>query len=188
MTALLTLLTPVAAKFSIYMLLAIRIIEGIFEGMTFPCMYDVWSKWAPPLERTRMTGFALAGNYVGTVVGMSLSGVLAVSLGWESVFYVFGCIGIVWFVLWIAIVKRSPQDDKHMKNEERDYIVASLGHQKTNNPKFLKAPWKHIWTSVPVWAIIVAHFCESWGFFTLLTQLPSFLKGCVCKNLTVLQS
>lgn len=33
-TSLLTLLTPVAAQYSIYMLLAVRIIEGIFEGMT----------------------------------------------------------------------------------------------------------------------------------------------------------
>ncbi|KAG4077120.1 hypothetical protein HA402_016107 [Bradysia odoriphaga] len=175
-TALLTLLTPVAANYSIYMLLAIRIIEGIFEGMTFPCMYDVWSKWAPPLERTRMAGFALAGNYMGTVVAMPLSGILAVTLGWESIFYVFGCIGILWFLLWIFIVKRSPQDDPHMTNEERAYIVASLGHQKRNQPKFSEAPWKEIWTSSAVWAIIVAHFCESWGFFTLLTQLPSFLK------------
>lgn len=71
-TALLTLLTPLAANYSLYMLLAVRIIEGIFEGMTFPCMYDVWSKWAPPMERTRMAGFALAGNYVGTVVSMPL--------------------------------------------------------------------------------------------------------------------
>lgn len=177
-TSLLTLLTPIAANFSIYMLLAVRIIEGIFEGMTFPCMYDVWSKWAPPLERTRMAGFALAGNYIGTVVAMPLSGILAVTLGWESVFYVFGCVGLVWFFLWIFIVKRSPQEDSHMTDEERTFIVASLGNQKTILPKFIDAPWKQILTSRAVWAIIVAHFCESWGFFTLLTQLPSFLRGC----------
>lgn len=178
-TSLLTLVTPVAAKHSLYMLLAVRIVEGIFEGMTFPCMYDVWSKWAPPLERTRMAGFALAGNYVGTVVAMPLSGILAVTLGWESIFYVFGCIGLLWFFLWIFIVKRSPQDDKNITNEERTFIIASLGNQKSNLPKFIDAPWKDIWTSSAVWAIVVAHFCESWGFFTLFTQLPSFLKGCV---------
>ncbi|KAJ6643258.1 Sialin [Pseudolycoriella hygida] len=175
-TSLLTLLTPVAASFSIYMLVAVRIVEGIFEGMTFPCMYDVWSKWAPPLERTRMAGFALAGNYIGTVVAMPVSGILAVTLGWESVFYVFGCIGLLWFFLWIFIVKRSPQDDPNITDEERTFIVMSLGNQKAGLPKFADAPWKDICTSSAVWAIIVAHFCESWGFFTLLTQLPSFLK------------
>ena len=48
-TALLTLFTPLAAKWSIYALVAVRIIEGVFEGMTFPCCYHIWSKWAPPL-------------------------------------------------------------------------------------------------------------------------------------------
>lgn len=176
-TAVLTLLTPLAANYSIYLLLAVRIVEGIFEGITFPCMYDVWSKWAPPMERTRMAGFAIAGSYVGTVVSMTLSGVFALRLGWESVFYIFGTIGIVWVFLWISIVKRSPQDDSKMSQEEKDYIIASLGHQAHHLPKFSEAPWKSICTSSPVWAIIVAHFCESWGFFTLLTELPSFLKG-----------
>ena len=31
-------------------------------------------------------------------------------------------------------------------------------------------------TSKPVWAIIIAHFTENWGFYTLLTSLPMFLR------------
>ena len=31
-------------------------------------------------------------------------------------------------------------------------------------------------TSVPVWAIVVAHFAENWGFYTWLTELPTFVK------------
>ena len=37
-------------------------------------------------------------------------------------------------------------------------------------------PWRHIWTSPAVWAIIVAHFCNNWGFYTFLTCLPSYFK------------
>lgn len=33
-TAILTLLTPIAAKYSFWMLLAVRIIEGVFEGVS----------------------------------------------------------------------------------------------------------------------------------------------------------
>ena len=40
----------------------------------------------------------------------------------------------------------------------------------------MKIPWVSIFTSLPVWAIIVAHFGENWGFYTLLTELPSYLK------------
>jgi len=38
-------------------------------------------------------------------------------------------------------------------------------------------PWKDIVTSKPVWAIVVAHTTENWGFYTLLTQLPTFMHG-----------
>lgn len=32
-------------------------------------------------------------------------------------------------------------------------------------------------TSGPVWAISAAHFAENWGFYTLLTMLPTYMKG-----------
>lgn len=38
-------------------------------------------------------------------------------------------------------------------------------------------PWKRFLTSLPVWAIMIAHFSENWGFYTLLTELPTFMKG-----------
>jgi hypothetical protein len=41
----------------------------------------------------------------------------------------------------------------------------------------LSPPWGKFFTSAPVWAIIAAHFAENWGFYTLLTQLPTFMRG-----------
>ena len=38
-------------------------------------------------------------------------------------------------------------------------------------------PWKAMMTSKAVWAIILAHFSENWGFYTLLTGLPMFMRG-----------
>lgn len=40
----------------------------------------------------------------------------------------------------------------------------------------MTTPWKAMMTSKPVWAIIVAHFAENWGFYTLLTGMPTFMK------------
>lgn len=60
------------------------------KATTFPCIHAVWARWAPPLERSRMATIAFAGTYVGTIVSMPLSGILANKFGWESIFYVFG--------------------------------------------------------------------------------------------------
>ncbi|PSN39746.1 Sialin [Blattella germanica] len=37
-------------------------------------------------------------------------------------------------------------------------------------------PWGQILTSSPVWAIVVTHACDNWGFYTLNTELPAYLK------------
>jgi ACS family sodium-dependent inorganic phosphate cotransporter len=48
-TAVLTLLSPLAANAGVGAFVALRVLMGLAEGFTFPCMHQIWSKWAPPL-------------------------------------------------------------------------------------------------------------------------------------------
>ncbi|XP_031342397.1 sialin-like isoform X2 [Photinus pyralis] len=172
-TAALTVITPFVAKQSFYFLLAVRIAEGICEGVTYPCIHDVWSKWAPPLERSRMATIGFSGSFFGTVVSMPVCALLADVWGWESIFYVTGSVGLLWFLCWWLLIADSPANDKYISQSELRYIQGSLGQQVNRK---VKHPWKSIATSLPVWAIVVGHFSENWGFYTLLTQLPTFMK------------
>lgn len=43
-TAILTLLTPMAAEMGLGALIAVRVIEGLFEGVTYSSLYEMWSK------------------------------------------------------------------------------------------------------------------------------------------------
>ena len=52
-TALLTLATPVLTKSGTGYLITTRVLEGLFEGMTYPSIHAIWARWAPPLERSR---------------------------------------------------------------------------------------------------------------------------------------
>lgn len=174
-TSILTLFSPLAAHAGFGTFVALRVLMGLAEGVTFPCMHEIWSKWAPPLERSRMASIQYAGTFVGMVIAMSTCGILAQQFGWESVFYVFGGIGCVWYVMWVWIVRESPEKDSHISEEERRYIMASLKHSRSvTKPKNI--PWFSIFTSSAVWAIAASHFAENWGVYTMLTQLPLFLK------------
>lgn len=54
-----------------------------------------------------MATIAFAGNYAGTIVSMPVSGILANSFGWESLFYVFGmytCIGVIQFCFIMCLI------------------------------------------------------------------------------------
>nr|XP_054756776.1 sialin-like [Lytechinus pictus] len=174
-TAVFTLLTPVAARAGLAWLIVVRVIAGIGEGVTFPAMNAMWAHWAPPVERSRLLTFTYAGAHFGTVLALPISGVLCNSEflgGWPSVFYVFGVFGVVWFIFWIALVHDTPDKHPRISPEERFFL------QKAIKPrdKKLKVPWLQMLTSVRLLAISLSHFSNNFGFYTLLTNLPSYLK------------
>ncbi|KAL2725286.1 vesicular glutamate transporter 22 isoform X3 [Vespula squamosa] len=173
-TALFTIITPPLVRASVYILIVLRIVEGICEGVTYPCIHAIWANWAPPLERSKLATLAFSGSFLGTVFAMPISGIMAEHLGWSSVFYVFGAVGLIWFVTWWILVKDNPADDPRISQAELEYIQSSIGI--TANRMKIKHPWKAMLSSPPVWAIVAAHFSENWGFYTMLTQLPTFMK------------
>ncbi|XP_059171323.1 sialin-like [Physella acuta] len=173
-TSVLTIITPFAARFSVYMLIAVRVLEGIGEGVTFPAMHAMWGSWAPVWERSKLAAFTYAGAQLGTVISLPISGILCdsdIAGGWPSVFYIFGSLGCIWFVAWMLIVHNTPADHPRISSSEREYIESSIGKKED-----ISTPWKQIFTCPAVWAIAVAHFCNNWGFYTLLTCLPTYMK------------
>ncbi|XP_068424990.1 sialin [Clinocottus analis] len=173
-TVVFTLLTPVAADLGASYLIAVRVLEGVGEGVTFPSMYAMWAAWAPPLERSRLLTISYIGAQLGTVVSLPLSGEICFYLDWTYVFYVFGAVGLVWFVLWTFLVFDSPNSHPRISERERLYITSSLKNELSSSAGHI--PWRAILTSGPLWAIVVAHFSYNWTFYTLLTLLPTYMN------------
>lgn len=88
-----------------------------------------------------------------------------------------GTIGCIWYICWLIIVRRGPSEDKYISHDELRYIQESLGSNPNKRAAPVKHPWKDIFTSKAVYAICASHFAENWGFYTMLTQLPTFLAG-----------
>ncbi len=62
-TSLFTLLTPLAARADVGWLVTVRMLEGLCEGVAFPSMQVLISKWIPVGERGRLGSAILAGKY-----------------------------------------------------------------------------------------------------------------------------
>ncbi|RVE43971.1 hypothetical protein evm_011374 [Chilo suppressalis] len=117
------------------------------------------------------------GAQLGTIIEMMTSGILSASRwGWPSVFYVAGITCLVWSVLWLIFGASSPSTSKWISDEERKYIEASAGSDELTGDG-MPTPWKSIVTSLPFWAILFAHCGQSLGFWTLLTELPSYMNN-----------
>lgn len=43
-------------------------------------------------------------------------------VGWESVFYVFGSLGVLWFLVWSLLVFDGPDVHPRISYDEREYL------------------------------------------------------------------
>uniref|UniRef100_A0A8C6ZBC3 Solute carrier family 17 member 8 n=1 Tax=Nothoprocta perdicaria TaxID=30464 RepID=A0A8C6ZBC3_NOTPE len=175
LTSTLNMFIPSAARVHYGCVMFVRILQGLVEGVTYPACHGMWSKWAPPLERSRLATTSFCGSYAGAVVAMPLAGVLVQYIGWSSVFYVYGMFGIVWYVFWLLQAYDSPAIHPTITSEERIYIETSIGEGASLANKF-STPWRRFFTSMPVYAIIVANFCRSWTFYLLLISQPAYFE------------
>ncbi|GMT35940.1 hypothetical protein PFISCL1PPCAC_27237, partial [Pristionchus fissidentatus] len=170
-TTVFTLLTPPFAKLGYVILIIARFVEGMFEGVTYPAMHVMWSHWAPTLEKTKLATFAFAGSYFGTVIAMPLSGYIGHNLGWPFIFYFFGLMGLLWCFFWEKKIADLPTADPDITTDE----LTLLQRDAISHNTYI-VPWRFIVQSKPVWAIIAAHTCQNWGFYTMLTNLPKILE------------
>ncbi|XP_043269781.1 putative inorganic phosphate cotransporter isoform X2 [Venturia canescens] len=171
------LLVPISAHWGYGWLIAVRFIQGLGEGPIVPCTHAMLAKWIPPNERSRMGAFVYAGAQFGTVISMPLSGLLSkygFSGGWPSIFYVFGAVGTIWCIAFLIIVHEDPETHPSIPEDEKKYILSALwGSAGASSPP---VPWKSIVTSLPFWAILIAHMGQNYGYETLMTELPTFMK------------
>ncbi|NXP36110.1 VGLU3 protein, partial [Leiothrix lutea] len=54
LTSTLNMIIPSAARVHYGCVMFVRILQGLVEGVTYPACHGMWSKWAPPLERSRL--------------------------------------------------------------------------------------------------------------------------------------
>lgn len=174
-TAVFTLLTPwVVTTGDWPWLLVLRVLEGLGEGTTYPALNCILSKWVPSSERAKLGTLVYAGGQIGTVVGNAASGLIIEATGtWTSVFYIFGGIGMLWFAAFALLCYSDPEVHPYISDEERDFLRKELG-EKRKEP--LAVPWKAMFTSFPLWALVAAQIGHDWGFFTMVTDLPLFMS------------
>ncbi|XP_069687183.1 vesicular glutamate transporter 1 isoform X1 [Periplaneta americana] len=175
-SSFLNLLVPGATTLSPTVVILVRICQGFVEGVTYPACHGIWRFWAPPLERSRLATLAFSGSYAGVVLGMPLSGLLTGGISWQAPFYFYGVAGIVWYLFWLWLSFEKPSKHPSISARELMYIEQSLG--QTANiamPTMATTPWRAFFTSMPVYAIIVANFCRSWNFYLLVLFQAQYL-------------
>lgn len=108
---------------------------------------------------------------------LSSGSIVSSSLGWPGMFYIWGALGLVWAVLWAFYGSDSPEVCNRISSEEKQFIQSSLGQiTDVDQLKTVKTPWRSILTSLPFWVLVLVQCAQNFGFYTMLTQIPSYLN------------
>ncbi|CAB0016293.1 unnamed protein product [Nesidiocoris tenuis] len=146
-----------------------------FPGFFYPCINTHMSKWAIPQERGRLFSTCFSGTQLGTIIMLGLGGFLAVGPGgWWSIFYTSGGLSILWGISCLILGADSPAEHRTISAAERNYIESNFKDSSTESKK-MKIPWLSIATSIPMWALFLVQLAQNWGFWTLLTLMPTYI-------------
>lgn len=117
----------------------------------------------------------MMASSLGAAITMPICGYLISSFGWASVFYVTGGVGLIWSITWFLVIFETPAAHPRITVEERREIEEAIG-SSTSKKRPTYVPWKDMLTSAPVWAIVLVHGASVFGFFTVVNQLPTYMK------------
>jgi MFS family permease len=159
----------------IHLLYADRFFLGVVESAVLPALLILSSRWFTATERATASAIIVVGNPVTLLWSSILSGYLASSFGWRSMFILEGLPPIIWAFVWWWLVAERPGEARWLAPAEREALEAKLAEEQRSI-----APVKNYaaaFRSPFVIALAVQYFCWSVGVYGFVLWLPSILKA-----------
>ncbi|XP_035663339.1 sialin-like [Branchiostoma floridae] len=171
LSSVLTLLTPAAAFAGEWWLFAVRVVVGFVQGVVFPSLFGILSRWAPSVERGRLLTIATLGETLGILVGFSITAHLITQFGWAIALYITGAVGLAFCCLWCLLAFDSPAKHPRISETEKAYIESNL--ENTNEERNI--PWLKMLSTPHLWVLVYIHCTDSWGLDIMMTSLPLYI-------------
>lgn len=157
----------------------LRVLIGFLQGPIYPCLSTFIQCWVPPSQRGFLGGIAYGGSNLGAITGTVFTGLMIKwTESWETPFYVFALLGMIWYFFYLFMVFSEPKTHPFITQDELDYLDKEIPKRKE-----FKVPWKAIFTSAPNYALVAGQFGHDYLFFTILTDLPKYMKDILKLNI-----
>ncbi len=115
---------------SFWTLFAARFFTGIGEASLYPCALSLIAERFPEAKRGRALGIFGAAAALGSGFGVGLGGRLAMSLGWQKVFFIYGGVGFLVLPL-LLLVQEGRRPESAARNESTFVAIrAALGDSR----------------------------------------------------------
>ncbi|KAI6183086.1 MFS domain-containing protein [Aphelenchoides bicaudatus] len=183
LSALSTFLMPFAAMKSFYILLFLRLIQGIAYSANLPAVGKLCSSWSS-LKQTGVF-ISVLTSYMALSSGLtnSLGAMLCeTDYGWPLVFYAHGAVCMLLFAAWLLCYDDLPSTSKQVSPKE----LTKINHNKTKDQLHhgnVKMPYKNLLADVLVWVIWINAFAEFFITVFLTLYSPYYLRNALKYNI-----
>lgn len=162
-----TAITPLARNF--YALVATRFLFGAGEAGAYPNASGCISRWFPAGERARAQGMVWGASRLGGALTPLIVVPLKEKIGWESCFWLFGGMGLVWVAAWAIWFRDEPADHPAITTGE----LVEIGQAKAD--AHAAAPWGQLFSRPQLWLIVAMYWFYVFGFIFFMYWMPKFL-------------
>ncbi len=168
-----TLLTGLAASFSI--ILMTRILLGLAEGPSFPCLAKANSEWLPETERNR----ALSASLIAVPLALAFGGFISTHLiqwfNWRGMYFILTAFTFIWVIIWWLMFRDKPEYSTHVHPQELKHIQHT--RSTTNHSKITHTahPWRFLLSHKTLISNNWAFFVFGFYLFFFMTWLPEYL-------------
>jgi len=154
-----------------YSLWITRFLFGAGEAGAYPNSSCAIARWFPFAERARAQGTVWMASRLGGALAPLIVVPLQRQLGWRTVFYLFGGMGVVWAAAWFAWYRDDPGQKRGVSDAEirviREGAPPPAGH--------LPTPWRAVLTSPNMWAVVMMYFTYGYGVQFYFFWMPKYL-------------
>ena len=168
-----------AQAFSVPTFIVVRLLFGFSEGGAYPTATRAMQLWYPKQERGFVQGITHAFSRFGGATVPPVAIFIMSRWGWRAVFYVSGALGIFWSILFYAVYRNTPEENKWVNKAELAHIrgVDSYGTIRSGagSAEKTKVPWRALLTTPNMWYVVLSWVCWNYAIYFFLTWLPTYL-------------
>ena len=93
-------------------------------------------------------------------------------IGWRALFYIQGCIALVWSALWFVLIDEFPSNHPRISEREKNTILGSIGQQHAG--RRLQIPWCSILRSVFRLFYVLGFIIDSMVLFFNIVNMRAY--------------
>ena len=165
-------------------LLLTRLGLGVGEAPTFPVSYRAVRDWAPYKERGRAVGAIQAGSLLGPALAAPAVAWIIQATSWRWSFVATGAVGLIWVVLWSALVS-TPERTGWIPEPERQRILTER-HAGESPPAHDGVGYRGLLRSPSMWGLAISQGCAVYSLYLYLSWLPDYLE--TARHLSIMKS